>query len=224
MDLLKIKEKLGDDEIFAELQLFIDGLEGKLKNVRKKADSETERAAKLADAQAKLMEKLGVESLDEVVDLPDAKGQAEAVKQFEAKVKRLEKDLNDSRAERDALTGKLRDTVSKTLLSKVLSKYDFTDLDVVEHYIASRTQWDGEELRYSVDDGGLVSLEDGVASFAKTRTGLLKQQGAGGSGYNPNAGSGAGEKPWNDMTLTERGEMYKKDPVRYQQIKSKATK
>ena len=60
MDLLKIKEKLGDDEIFAELQLFIDGLEGKLKNVRKKADSETERAAKLADAQAKLMEKLGV--------------------------------------------------------------------------------------------------------------------------------------------------------------------
>lgn len=223
MDLSKVKEKLGDDEMFAELQSYVEGLEGKLKTVRKKADSETERAGKLSDAQAKLLEKLGIETPDDIESLPDAKGQAEAVKQFEAKLKRAEKELNDSRAERDALNSKYRETLSKAALAKALSKYEFIDRDVVGHFISSRVQWDGDELRYHNDDGGLVSLDDGVATFAKTRTGLLKQQGAGGSGYTQNAGSGKGDKPWKDMTLTERGELFRKDPAHYQQLKSQAT-
>ena len=200
MDIETLKEALGDEK-FAALKAHVDGLEGKLATVRKKADSETANAAKLRDAQEKLMEKLGVDSLDEIDALPDAKGQAEAVKQFEAKLKKMERDTAAAIAERDAANGKYKTSLQRAAIADALAGHEFVARDLVEGFVANRLAWEGDELMYTADDGKIVSLKDGVAGLAKGRPELLKPTGTGGAGIrSSNAGSNGQAK---SMTATE---------------------
>lgn len=189
MDIETLKEVLGDEK-YGALKAHVDSLEGKLATVRKKADSETANAAKLRDAQEKLMEKLGVASLDEIDALPDAKGQAEAVKQFEAKLKKLERDAAAAVAERDAANGKYKTSQQKAAIAEALAGHEFVARDLVEGFVSNRLAWEGDELMYTADDGKIVSLKDGVAGLAKSRPELLKPTGTGGAGMrSSNAGS-----------------------------------
>ena len=59
-----------------------------------------EKLAKLESRQTALPEKLGLDSLDDLDSPPDAKGAAEAAKQYEAKTKRLERQLAEATAAR----------------------------------------------------------------------------------------------------------------------------
>lgn len=220
-----LKEKLEAAD-YAALEAHLSELAGQRDEARRESiDGRKKlkaRVQELEEAQTTLFEKLGVESVEDVENLPDGKGQAEAVKQHEARIKRLEKQLADTEAAKREVESKHRASMQSAALAKALSKHEFTDHDVVEHFVASRLVWEGDDLFYRADGGGLVSLDDGVSEFAKTRTGLLKQQGAGGSGYNQNAGSGK-DKAWDDMTLTERGALFKANPERYRQLKAQAT-
>jgi hypothetical protein len=189
LDIESLKEAIGDEK-FAALKAHVDGLEGKLSTVRKKADSETANAAKLRDAQEKLMEKLGVASLDEIDALPDAKGQAEAVKQFEVKLKKMERDMAAAVAERDEASSKYKTSLQRAAIADALAGHEFVARDLMEGYIANRLAWEGDDLMFKADDGKVISLKDGVAGLAKSRPELLKPTGTGGAGMrSTNAGS-----------------------------------
>ena len=205
MEIETLKEKLGD-ETFAKLQTYVQDIIGQRDAARSesitgrkglKAQLETAQAA-----QAKLMEKLGVETLDDLDTLPDAKGAAEAAKQYGAQIKRLERQLSEATEREKDATGKFRSTLQRAAVAEAMGGHEFVARDIVETYVGNRLVWEGDELLYKDDGGKLLPVKDGVAGIAKTRPELLKAQGAGGAGARPagGAGSGAGGKT---MTRSE---------------------
>lgn len=195
MDIEKLKEKLGD-ATFAELKTYVDDLTGQRDTARQesingrkalKAENDTLKAFK-----TKALEKLGVDTDEDFDALPDAKGQAEAAKQYEAKVKKLERERDELRAAKDEADGKLRGSRQKAAVAEALAKHEFVARDVVEAYVAPRLVWEGEEILFKADDGKLVAVADGVAGLAKSRPELLKPTGTGGAGARTGGGTGGG--------------------------------
>lgn len=205
MDIETLKDKLGD-ETFAKLKTFVDDLTGQRDAAR--SESITGRKGLKAKldaaeaAQAKLMEKLGVESLDDLESLPDAKGAAEAAKQYGAQIKRMERQLAEATEREKEATGKFRSSLQRAAVAEAMGGHKFVARDIVETYVGNRLQWEGDELLFKDDSGKLIAVKDGVAGIAKTRPELLEAQGAGGAGARPagGAGSGAGGKT---MTRSE---------------------
>jgi hypothetical protein len=157
-------------------------------NGRKKLRDDLSAAQALA---ARAMEKLGVDSADDLDTLPDAKGQGEALKQFEAKLKRAERERDEARQAAETASGKYRGSLQRAAVAEALGGHEFVARDVVETYIGQRLVWEGEDLMFKTDAGSLVSVKDGVAGVAKTRPELLKPSGTGGAGVRqPNAGGG----------------------------------
>ena len=143
------------------------------------------------------MEKLGVDSADDLDTLPDAKGQGEALKQFETKLKRAERERDEARQAAETASGKYRGSLQRAAVAEALGGHEFVARDVVETYIGQRLVWEGEDLMFKTDAGSLVSVKDGVAGVAKARPELLKPSGTGGAGVRqPNAGGGG------DKTMT----------------------
>ena len=99
INLDKYKGKTLDDEmlssVLADIAAIVDPLEAralKAEDKARKAAQESIEGRKGKDAViAKALEKLGIESQDDLDSLPDAKGQAEAIKQYEAKLRRAER-------------------------------------------------------------------------------------------------------------------------------------
>jgi hypothetical protein len=198
MDLSQFKEALGDEK-FAGLKSYVEDLVGQRDAARaesiggrKKLREDLERAQAVAQ---RALEKLGVENPDELDTLPDAKGQAEALKQLETRIKRAERERDEAKTREQDATGKYRGSLTKAALAEALSSHEFVARDIVETYVQQRLTWEGEDLLYKTDDGKLIPVKDGVTAFAKTRPELLKPQGTGGSGVRQaNAGSGGGAK------------------------------
>jgi hypothetical protein len=198
MDIETLKDKLGD-ETYAKLQTYVTDLVGQRDAARSesitgrkgmKTELETLRAS-----QAKLMEKLGVESLDDIETLPDAKGAADAAKQFGAQIKRLERENAALKTERDDATGKFRNSTQRAAVAEAMGGHKFVARDIVETYIGQRLTWEGDELLFKADDGKLLPVRDGVAGIAKTRPELLEASGTGGAGARQsNAGSSGSAK------------------------------
>lgn len=199
MDISKLKDKLGD-ETFAELERHIGDLTGQRDtartesiNGRKTLKAERDAAQALA---AKALEKLGVDSADDLDTLPDAKGQGEALKQFETKLKRAERERDEARQAAETASGKYRGSLQRAAVAEALGGHEFVARDVVETYIGQRLVWEGEDLMFKTDAGSLVSVKDGVAGVAKARPELLKPSGTGGAGVRQgNAGGGAKTMP-----------------------------
>ena len=194
MDIAKLKEKLGD-ETFAELQGYVNDLTGQRDTARNESITGRKKLKDdLAAAQAlaaKALEKLGVESADDLDTLPDAKGQGEAIKQYETKLKRAERERDDAKKLADEASGKYRGSLQKAAIAEALGGHEFVARDLVETYVSQRLVWEGDELFFKSDDGKLIPPKDGVAGIAKTRPELLKPTGTGGAGVRQsNAGSG----------------------------------
>ncbi len=198
MDLEPLKEKLGD-ETFAKLTAFVTDLTGQRDTARqesitgrKKLKADLDAAQALA---ARALEKLGVDAAEDLDTLPDAKGQGEALKQYEAKLKRAERERDEAVKGRDEMSSKHRSSLQQAAVAKALGGHEFVARDIVETYIGQRLAWEGDDLFFKTDDGKLVSVADGVAGIAKARPELLKPSGAGGAGVRQsNAGSGGGAK------------------------------
>lgn len=198
MDLETLKEALGDEK-FSALKTYVDDLTGQRDAARNESITGRkglkEKLAKLESDQAALLEKLGLDSLDDLDSLPDAKGAAEAAKQYEAKTKRLERQLAEATAAREQAEGKFKDSLRRATIADALGGHEFIARDVVETFVSNRLTWEGDDLLFKTDDGKLVPVKDGVAGIAKTRPELLKATGAGGAGVRQSnaVGSGGGK-------------------------------
>jgi hypothetical protein len=194
MNLESLKDALGDEK-FAALSSYVTDLIGQRDtarnesiNGRKKLKADLDAAHALAQ---KALDKLGVESADELETLPDAKGQGEALRQFETKLKRAERERDEFRKAADEAASKYRSSQQKAAISEALAGHEFVARDIVETYISQKLAWEGDDLLFKSDDGRLIPIKDGVAGFAKTRPELLKPSGTGGAGVrSSNAGSG----------------------------------
>jgi hypothetical protein len=197
MEIAALKEALGD-ETFTELETYVSDLEGQRDQARNESISgrkgiKSELEA-LKGTQVTLLERLGINSIDDIDDLPDVAGMAEAGKQFEAKVKRLERQAGESGEKYAALEGKYLGSKKEGILNKALGAHEFVANDMVSSYISNNLVWEGDDLLFKTEDGNLVSVKDGVAGIAKSRPELLKPTGAGGAGVrSSNAGSTAGQ-------------------------------
>lgn len=199
MDIASLKEKLGDEK-FAELQGYVNDLVGQRDTARNESITGRKKLKDdLAAAQAlatKALEKLGIDSADDLDTLPDAKGQGEALKQYETKLKRTERERDDAKKLAEEASGKYRGSLQKAAIAEALSGHEFVARDLVETYVSQRLTWDGDELFFKSDDGKLIPPKDGVAGIAKTRPELLKSTGTGGAGMRQsNAGGGAKTMP-----------------------------
>lgn len=194
MEIEALKETLGDEKFLA-LKSFVDDLQGQRDAARNESINGRkglrEKLTALETAQQSLLEKLGVDSLDEIDSLPDAKGMAEAAKQYEAKLKRLERERTEAIEKASTAENKFRDSLKRAAVAEAIGGHDFVDREVVESFVGQRLTWEGDELFYKSEDGKLLAVKDGVAGIAKTRPGLLKTTGTGGAGVRQsNAGSG----------------------------------
>ena len=202
MDIEALKDKLGD-ETFAKLKAHVDDLTGQRdaarnESINKRKALQTENET-LKAFKSKALEKLGVDSDEELDALPDAKGQADAAKQFEAKLKKAERERDEAKAAAEAVTGQLRGSRQKAVIADALGKHEFVARDVVEAFVAPRLVWEGEEIMFKADDGKLVAVADGVAGLAKSRPELLKPTGTGGAGARAGGNAGGGGSSKGDL-------------------------
>lgn len=197
MDLETLKEALGDEK-FAALKTYVEDLTGQRDAARNESITGRkglrEKLTNLETAQAALLEKLGLDSLEDLESLPDAKGAAEAAKQYEAKTKRLERQLAEATAAREQADGKYRSSLQRAAVSEALGGHEFIARDLVESFVSTRLAWEGDDLLFKADDGRLVPIKDGVAGIAKTRPELLKPTGSGGAGVRQSNAGGATAK------------------------------
>lgn len=196
MELEALKEKLGD-ETFSELETYVNDLVGQRDQARNESINGRKglkaQLATLEDQQSELLEKLGIESFEGIDDVL-TQGAAEASKQFEAKVKRLERNLQEVEKSRDGTESKYRNSLKEIALSKAFKGHEFVAEDVVSTFVNDRLTWEGDDLLFKSDDGNLVSVKDGVASFAKSRPELLKPQGTGGAGVRSSNARGSDDQ------------------------------
>lgn len=197
MDLESLKEALGDEK-FAALKTYVDDLTGQRDAARQESITGRrgmkDKLAKLEADQAALMDRLGIDSLEDLDTLPDAKGAAEAAKQYEVKLKRMERQLQDATTQRDEISGKFRGTLQRAAIAEALAGHDFVARDIVETYIGNRLAWEGDDLLFKSDDGRMIPVKDGVAGIAKARPELLKSTGTGGAGVRASNAGGGGAK------------------------------
>jgi len=225
MNIEELKGVLGDK--FEPLKSYVDDLIGQRDAARDESINQRKtlktEVATLKASQAALMERLGVDSLDDLDALPDSKGQAEAVKQFEAKMKRMERDLADKDAALSEVGGRYKASRLDAQLAKSLSAHAFIDTDLVGDYLKARTEWEDDTPMFKTDEGRLIPLSDGAALVAKTKPHLIKAAGAGGSGHIP-SGHGSVKNPWAKDTrnLTEQARIMRETPQLAAQLKAAA--
>lgn len=225
MDISKFKDKLGED--FAALESYVNDLNGKVDAARKesiegrktlKTKAETAEAA-----VAKLMEKLGVESLEELDALPPAKGQAEALKQLDVRLRKASEDLKAKDQSLADLGAKYRDSRLAAELEKALADYEFIDRDLVAAHIRQSVGWNEDQLVYKTENGD-VALAEGVKHLVTAKPHIVKASGARGSGYNPNARGAEVPNPWakDRFNLTEQLRLAEENPALAAQLKAAA--
>lgn len=227
MNLEPLKDKLGD-ETFSKLEAYVSEIIGKrdaavaeIATTRKGLRAENEKLKTLRD---KLFEKLGLEDDTDIDSLPEVKGQAEAFKQFEAKLKRLEREKSEALARAGDVESKWKSSRLDAALAKAISAHEFLDNDIVARYVSADVQWEDDQIMMKAGDK-LMPLEDGVKLIAQTKPHLLKSQGRSGSGSPTGAGSSGGQKnPFakNTFNLTEQISMQKENPALAAQLKTAA--
>jgi hypothetical protein len=197
MDIENLKEALGDEK-FTALKSYVDDLQGQRDTARQESINGRrgmkDKLAKLEADQNALMERLGIDSLEDLDLLPDAKGAAEAAKQYDAKLKRMERQLQEATTQRDEISGKFRGSLQKAAIAEALSGHEFVARDLVETFVSQRLTWEGDDLLFKSEDGRMIPVKDGIAGIAKARPELLKSTGTGGAGVRASNAGGGGPK------------------------------
>ena len=194
MDISVFKDRLGDD--YASLESYVETLV-KQREAANRADQQSRQSLKtrvetLEALKARLFDRLGLVNEEEIDSIPDAKalqGQTDAVKQLEARLKRMENDLASKNQAYQDLQNTHRSTRLDAELNQALTKYEFVDPEIIAAYLKARVKWEGDEPRCSGEDGALSPLAESVTQLAQTRPQLLKTAPAGGSGWRPQSGT-----------------------------------
>lgn len=198
IDLDKFKGKTLEGETLTQLAAAVKELADRVDTAETKArtaqkESIDGRKTLKAERDA-AFEKLGVDTMDELQALPDAKGQADAVKQVEAKLKKAERERDEAVAARDTATGSLTALQRDAALNAGIEGLNFRNPGDVRALLGQRIVQEGDAFLYKADDGKLVPIKEGVTAFAKARPEYLHPSDAGGqgSGFQGAGGGGGG--------------------------------
>lgn len=194
MDLSQFQEALGDER-FAMLSAYVNDLTGQRDAARRESidgrKGKDKRIQELTERLQAIEEWAGIEPDSDLGALPAPKGAVEAAKQYEAKLKRAERERAEAMQARDAAVAANRQSLQRAAVADALSGHDFVARDLVETYVGQRLTWEDDDLMFKTDDGKLVPVKDGVAGLAQTRPELLRPTGTGGAGVRQGAaGSG----------------------------------
>lgn len=221
-----------DDKLIEQLAAHVDGLqtraetaEGKARTAQKESIEGRKQLKAERDAA---FEKLGISTADELDTLEAPRGQAEAVKQMEAKLKRAERERAEALASLEEVKGKYAADRRALAIEKALSAHPFVDMDDARAVFERGVTAEGDDLFFKTGEGKLVPLQDGAAWLAKTKTHLVKAPANGhqGSGFKGGQGGSGGVKnPWAKDTwnLTEQIAMSRDDPQTAARLKAAAT-
>ncbi len=196
-DLETLKEKL-DGETLAALGNSFSEYEGKLKTIRKKADTADAATAKAAALEARILEKLGIDSLDDLDNLPDPKAgkvEADALKQFETRLKRAERDRDDAVKASEALKSQMTQARKQAAIAQALSAGGFHDQEAAELLLSSRIEQQDDDFVFKTKDGRFIPLSDGAKLIATEKPHLVKAQQGTGSGFRDAGGKTSKSMP-----------------------------
>lgn len=230
IDLTKFKGRTLDDTAMAEISGAVDELKTRAETAEEKARTAQRESIdgrkKLKAERDRAFELLGVSDPSELDSLPDPKGQADAVKQFEAKLKKAERERDEAVTARDQLQGRMTGMRREAEISAAIEGLGFRNPADVRVLLGTRIEAEGEEFRFRTDDGKLVPLKEGAAWFAKTRPDYVQPADAGGqgSGFKGTGGGGAPKNPWakTSFNLTEQIALTKENPALAAQLKAQA--
>lgn len=232
MDIESLKGKTLDEALFKQLSSHVESLstraetaEGKARTAQKESIEGRKQLKAERDAA---FEKLGVTSAEELETLEAPKGQAEAIKQMEAKVKRAERERAEALASLQEVNSKYTADRRALAVEKALSAHPFIDMEDARAVFERSVTAEGEDLLFKTAEGKLVPLQDGAAWLAKTKTHLVKAPASGqqGSGFKGGAGGSGGIKnPWAKETwnVTEQIALNRDDPQTASALKAAVT-
>ena len=199
MNLEDLKGKTIDDAALADLTAHFAGLSARADAAEGKArtaQAESISGRKGKDALiSKLMEKLGIDSPDDIDGMPDARGQAEASKQMEVKLKKMERERLDAVTALNEVQGKYSADKTALAIDRALSAHQCVDMDDARAIFSGRIKSEGDDLLFDSGDGKLVNLGDGAAWLAKTKTYMVKAPTATGSGFKQGSGQSQAATP-----------------------------
>lgn len=198
MDLDTLKGKTLDDKLHADLVAHVAALTEQRDAARRESidgrKGKDARIKELTERLAAVAEWAGIEADADLAALAPPKGQADAARQFEAKIARLTRERDDALKAQGDLGTKLRGLQREGAIAAALEGYRFKNPGDVRVLLERHVQEEGEELLFKTDEGKLVPLKEGAAWFAKTRPDYLHPADAGGqgSGYRGSGGQGGG--------------------------------
>lgn len=192
-----LKDKL-DGETLAALGNTFSDYEGKLKTIRKKADTADAATAKAAALEARILEKLGIDSLDDLDNLPDPKAgkvEADALKQYESKLKRAERERDEAVKASEAIKAQMTQARKQAAISQALSAGGFHDQEAAELLLSSRIEQQDDDFLFKTRDGRFIPLSDGAKLIATEKPHLVKAPQGTGSGFRDAGGKSSKTMP-----------------------------
>jgi hypothetical protein len=196
-DLESLKDKL-DGETLSALKSHVDDLAGS-RDAAKRESIDGRKALKakvdeLQSANSKILEKLGIDSVDDLENLPDPKAvKTEAdtsLKQFEARLKRAEREREEAVKASEALKSQMTQARKQAAIAQAISAGGFHDSEAAELLLSSRIEQQDEEFLFKTRDGRFIPLSDGAKLIATEKPHLVKAPQGTGSGFR-DAGSAA---------------------------------
>jgi hypothetical protein len=163
----------------------------------------------LEEFKATVLERAGVDSIEEFESLPNPAKSAEADKQTLAKIKRLEADLKLEKDARAELDGRYTSERVDSELSKVAAKLQFIDTDTLSALMRQHVVIEDGKATYR-KDGAAMPLDEAAALIAKNKPFLVKATGNSGSGAPPAGSKQAGN---NQITRTQFDAMTPQDKM-----------
>lgn len=201
MKIEDLKGKTVEGELFDQLADYVATLatraetaEGKARTAQKESIEGRKQLKAERDAA---FEKLGVTTLDELDALPDGKGASDAARQFEAKLKKSEREKAEALAALEEVQGRYTKDRRDLALEKAISSQQFIDAEDARAILERRMKAEGDDYLFETTDGKLLPLADGAAFIAKTKPHLVKSPVTGktGSGFKPELSGKAGATP-----------------------------
>jgi len=190
-----IKDKL-DSETLAALKSHLDDLAGS-RDAAKRESIDGRKALKakvdeLQTAHSKILDKLGIETLDDLDNLPDPKAvKTEAdtsLKQFEARLKRFERERDDAVKAREAMVAQMTQAKKQTAISQAIAAGGFHDTEAAELLLARAIEQQDDEFLFKTKDGRFIPLSDGAKLIATEKPHLVKAPQGTGSGFRDSGG------------------------------------
>lgn len=195
MNLDDLKAKLGEAEHKA-LTEYVAELTGQRDQARSESINHRKslkaKAEQLETLNRKLFDKLGIDSEEELEALPDGKGQAEAQKQLEARLKRAERERDEAaKTVAEISTAREKDRRA-AVVAQAIAKHGFLDTETAGLLLERGLRVEGEQILFEAEGGKLIPVDEGAAFIAKTKPFLVKAQGTSGSGYREGSGTQGG--------------------------------